>query len=547
MVSLPPKQPLRTLVLAAGVGLVTLFAGVILGAPVLHEYFDPSSAGEGAPEASGAGVDFPARIETESGTVPAPRLNRANPSGSYAQSAERSQEYSLDRDTSRPDLVGYSDPFTPSIPPFKRAFAYDTIDQDFRLTVADKSLRALNIGGHPKRGDDQFFADLNVTLRPGTSVRIPSVGPHARVLAARLVPDTSFELKQDSAENWFIRSDSSGEFRLIMHLAIDRRVFGSDYANVAWAQLNQALPPLPPGLKQQTQVVVQQLELSQQMSPAEVLRKLVHHFRSFAPSDERPASSGVELYQDIALSQKGVCRHRSFAFVVTALSLGIPTRFVRNEAHAWVESFDGELWHRIDLGGAAGRMELSESDTPPHTTPEDPFEWPEGSESGTEMAERALSSGSQPGAGSSTAGAPTSAPTPGTEPDAPEPPSPRTAPAEPPSTPEEAEQLGQLVETPNAAKISVDSTERQTTRGSRVRVSGKVVTSGAACALTRVDIKLQSEAGQWHLLGTLVTDSAGRYSGEVVVPNSVPVGDYDLFAVTPGSQACGAGSSLDPK
>ena len=35
---------------------------------------------------------------------------------------------------------------------------------------------------------------------------------------------------------------------------------------------------------------------------------------------------------DLALSKKGVCRHRAYAFTITAQGLGIPARMVMNEA-----------------------------------------------------------------------------------------------------------------------------------------------------------------------------------------------------------------------
>ena len=74
-------------------------------------------------------------------------------------------------------------------------------------------------------------------------------------------------------------------------------------------------------------------------------------FPSPIASSNEPPTGHDDVYLDLALSQRGVCRHRAFAFLVTALHLGIPTRMVVNEAHAWVEVSDGTLWHRIDLGG----------------------------------------------------------------------------------------------------------------------------------------------------------------------------------------------------
>ena len=53
-----------------------------------------------------------------------------------------------------------------------------------------------------------------------------------------------------------------------------------------------------------------------------VLDPLVAHFRSFEtgviPSPSR------STYRDLALSRRGVCRHRAYAFTITALAAGIP-------------------------------------------------------------------------------------------------------------------------------------------------------------------------------------------------------------------------------
>src|SRR6185503_12754828 len=78
--------------------------------------------------------------------------------------------------------------------------------------------------------------------------------------------------------------------------------------------------------------------------------------------------------------------------------------------------YDGVRFHRIDLGGAAGRMELDPR-TADHLyrAPPDSFNWPEGSESGQAMLSQTLE-GSAPGAktdaapGASAAARPTPAP-----------------------------------------------------------------------------------------------------------------------------------------
>ncbi|MEN9577316.1 MAG: hypothetical protein RJA70_325 [Pseudomonadota bacterium] len=544
------RQLARSIPTWSGLAAVVLGAGLLTASPVLHEYFEttPDMLGLGGrPPSFAAG--FPPSIATPSGSASAPELNRPNTTPSYAQAAARESSYGLDGNTSRPELVGYSDPFTPTIPPFKRSYAYDSVDGNLRLVVADPKRTGLPIRGKARLSDDQFYADINLTLAPGQAVRIPSVGPGARVLAARLTPDVPFDLTRDSADNWFVTTETRGDFRLMMHLAIDRRTFGAGFLDVSWEALAPHLPDLPTGIHATTEPVLEAMGLTREVRPAYALRRLVEHFRSFAPAQELSEEQGVDLYRQLALAKKGVCRHRSFAFAVTALSLGLPTRFVRNEAHAWVEVFDSELWHRVDLGGAAGRLDMAQTSGPPHAPPSDPFQWPQGSDSGTQMAARSLTPNDPAGSAGQTAGANTSS---GQTPEAPVT-MPRLAPGAPREITQEMSErppptvapIEPLVSESQPSVVSVKTREKQATRGTRTHVEGIVRRAGGVCELTRVDIQLQSDGGQWHLLGTLVTDNQGHYQGEVVIPPTVPVGDYELFAATPGSPACTPGSSLD--
>jgi transglutaminase-like putative cysteine protease len=104
--------------------------------------------------------------------------------------------------------------------------------------------------------------------------------------------------------------------------------------------------------------VAAHIGVSRAQAPREVVARLVAYFRSFVDSDEFPTDRD-DVYLALALSKKGVCRHRAFAFLVTALGLGLPVRMIANEAHAWVEVNDGSLWRRIDLGGAGRALDAS--------------------------------------------------------------------------------------------------------------------------------------------------------------------------------------------
>lgn len=504
-------------------------------APVLHEYIEPNAAEDLAFAATTQDGALPAALDTESGVVPAPDTEQ-KPKGEHAYGGNATPDsidasFRVDRDTTRPDSVSYDEPFIPAIAPFKRLYSYDTVDESFELTVFDKARTKLDIGGKPGPADDQFYADLFVDLAPGLPVRIPSVAPGARVLVARADPEASFSIERDHADNWFMLGDSRRRVRLLMQLAAPRAALGSDLADATWGDLLQKLPPLPPAVRSAALEVARDLGVSQRQSPRQVVAALVAYFRGFSPSEATPkAARGAELYRELSLSRKGVCRHRAYAFVVTALGLGIPARMVRNEAHAWVEVYDGVRFHRIDLGGAAGRMELDPR-TADHLyrPPADAFNWPEGAASGQSMLNETLE-GAAPSANGAAKPAPQAPrkPAPAPVPSgsaAPDAPSPDSAPS------------GD--DRPHAS-VGIRLGQSSSQRGSTLHVSGSVEAAGEPCLFSRVDVSLRDASGVETWLGAFPTDEHGKLDGSVTVPLDIDVGDYKVIARTPGTGRCGS-------
>ncbi|HVU00992.1 MAG TPA: transglutaminase domain-containing protein [Polyangiaceae bacterium] len=498
---------------------------------VLHEYVPPDPVEDlklGATTTDGA---MAAAIDTKSGAVESPDLAEKSERHGAVYGLERTppgsfRTYRIDGDTTRPNHVSYEDPFTPGIAPYKREFSYDTVTDGFELAVQDGESRApIAVGGSPRPEDDQFYGDLAVDLTANTAVRIPSVGPGMRVIALRVSPDARVLLLSDGAENWFAKGDRDGPVRVVLHLAVDRAVFGSPFADVEWGRLSRYLPRVPDAVKNEGIRIARQIGVVDGTGPSEALRTLVKYFRGFEPSSDRMhATSGVELYREISTTKKGVCRHRAYAFTVTALSLGLPTRFVRNEAHAWVEVSDGTRFHRIDLGGAADELSLEGDNRVAHVPPRDPFEWPDGADSGQVVADRSRTShgtGSANGTGSrSTRSGSTPEPSPSAEPD------------------------------PNDQRprptVTVKLGDSEALRGSRVAVSGKVESTLGPCSAVRVDLFLEPTSGSSRdriPLGALVTSDEGRYDGRVVVPFVTGPGDYAVRASTPGNLVCGQGQS----
>jgi transglutaminase-like putative cysteine protease len=522
--------------------------------PVLHERIPPDPREDVALQVSLDG-DLPAAINTPHGLVAAP--DPAKPVGAgdspYTPNGRKEvpdQQFHPDRDTQRPDGLSYDDPFSPSTAPFKRMSAFDAIDASYTLSVRDGHTVGMPVStiAPVEPSDELFYADMVVDLAASTKVRIPSVGPGARVLRARAgvgTQDVRIDLFKDGAENWFVESDVSTKARLVMEIAAPRAAFGGDFGNPSWAEL-ESVPPLPPNVEKSATLVSAHIGVSRQLSPRDDVTKLVAYYRGFTDSNEPPAPSR-DIYLDLALSRKGVCRHRAFAFMVTALHLGIPTRMVLNEAHAWVEVHDGRLWRRIDLGGAGLMPHDPQSQNVPYDPPPDPFAWPQGATRGEDAAERAR----------------------------------RPPPATPPSAPSAAPSASASSAAfdangppngngggPNgngngngkdgfgssgASTRSGVPDERPTSlvtlalgggeahRGAPLRVHGTVAADSDGCAHVSVEIFLRSRQAGDVPIGVVATDDKGAYDGAIVLPSTLPLGDYDVAARTFGDARCGRG------
>ena len=240
--------------------------------------------------------------------------------------------------------------------------------------------------------------------------------------------------------------------------------------------------------------------------------------------------------------------------MVTALSLGLPTRMVVNEAHAWVEVHDGRMWRRIDLGGAGQTLHDPLSNNVPYDPPPDPFAWPNGATRGDDLADRARRARS---------GAPTSSP-PGSPSSAPSlthvPPSPSGASSSGPDansgdpnggTSGGASGFGQsghgkkggAPDDRPSSIVSMSVAGADAHRGAPFKVRGQVSADGEPCGHVTVEIVLHSRQQGDVTVGQLATDERGAYDGAIVLPAAVPLGDYDMQARTPGDNRCGTGFS----
>ncbi len=132
--------------------------------------------------------ELPAALQTPSGIVgaPDPRVSCRPATDSAYRSGSEHDVFVPDRDTRRPNVSSYDDPFTPATAPFKRLEAFDAVRADYELYVRDDRLVPLAVGAPPGRDDEAFYADVVVDLASDARIRIPSVGPGAHIVRARL-------------------------------------------------------------------------------------------------------------------------------------------------------------------------------------------------------------------------------------------------------------------------------------------------------------------------------------------------------------------------
>jgi transglutaminase-like putative cysteine protease len=535
--------------------------------PTLHEPIGEDPREDVALSVSLDG-ELPAALDTRSGLVTAPDPTKLDDTkrapyapGPSGPGGAPDSTFSPDRNTKKPDALPYDEPFRPSTAPFKRLSAYDAVDESFVLYVRGPKLTQLSRDTGPvvPATEETFFADLVVDIVPGHPSRIPSVGPGTRIVKSRAgvgTEDVPVRISKDSAENWFVEGTTMSRVRLVMQLAIARAAFGGTFGDPSWDRLPY-VPPLPPNVARAQANVAKALGVGRQLSPHDNVTRLVAYFRSFQDSDESPPPVH-DIYTDLALSKKGVCRHRAFAFLITALGMGIPTRMIANEAHAWVEVHDGTRFVRIDLGGAGNMLRDPQSSNVPFEAPPDPFSWPVGATRGDDLASRPPPSDprnpSPNGPSQGGPKAPSSADPKGPPGDSPAPQgssSKSSSGGDPSSSSSQGgmSKEGGSTKAPNLddarpkATVDLSLPQKSASRGGKLVAEGVVKADGEPCPRVTVEIVLREKQGHETIVGHLATDDHGKYGGSLTLPRALPVGDYDLVARTPGDARCGQGAS----
>jgi hypothetical protein len=293
-------------------------------------------------------------------------------------------------------------------------------------------------------------------------------------------------------------------------------------------------PVLPEAVRKEAKRTLDHLGVDAEMDLGVVFNRLVGNFRSFQAKPLPPSSGNV--YRDLCDSRAGVCRHRAFAFMITANALGIPTRFVENEAHAFVEVWFPYRWQRIDLGGAALRMEVSGANDKTLHRPraDDPYEKPpeykqnytqlEGDIKGLtqdQLADKhkSLSQAPPSGAFELTAGG-------------------SGAGAAAPDRILPDQSLPVVTKDPRKPSpiLIVTSADERAYRGAQLHVEGRATAAGKPLPDHTVDVFLSplGHAGANSIfVGRAVTDADGAFRSDFPVPLPIGPAPYDIWLSSP--------------
>jgi hypothetical protein len=97
----------------------------------------------------------------------------------------------------------------------------------------------------------------------------------------------------------------------------------------------------------------------------------------------------------------------------------------------------------------------------------------------------------------------------------------------------------------------VNVIEANAHRGMPLVIRGDVRADGDPCANVMVELYLRDASPPANgkqpklplFIGAIATNEHGEYGGSLVVPGTIPLGDYDVTARTQGDQRCGGGGS----
>ena len=559
-----PPHAARGRRLALGGALVTALVAVA-GLAVaqqprrkLHEELPITEPKVGPLIGAGSGSGNPTAIQSGNKVLAEPDVEDARkPSepmlGQGGLASDRATSMTPDDNTRSDGTLHYVSVFNPDVLPFKRMSSFDGVAAGYQLNVRATAPVAIPVVGTraTDKTRDRFWGSLMIDLQAGKTVALPSVAPDMRILSYEVKPPVKLEFAKDSADNFYVRGAdprATGPHRLVFLVDADAGYFAPSLptGRRSWTP-RQVQEEAPAGIKPVLPAVVladaeltlrKILRVNSDMELGQVFNALVAYFRAF---EAKPLKSSNGIYRDLVDNQAGVCRHRSFAFMITANAVGIPTRYVQNEAHAFVEVWFPERgWQRIDLGGAALRMEVSNAEDKTLHRPraDDPFAKPSQYKNNYTQLEGpigGLTSQQLDDKRRPTDQAPASGDTPplvagdgsgGGNGDA----------FNDRITPDPTLPTAEHDPRKGSPELEVIGADASGYRGGNVQISGRVIVGGKGIPDHPVDVFLSRKGrngAEPTLLGRAVTAADGTFRQDFSIPGTLSLDTYEIWLASP--------------
>lgn len=253
----------------------------------------------------------------------------------------------------------------------QRITAYDGIRNDFSIYIRDTQKYRIESDVKEYKSE-VFIGEMPIELEPGRMVSIPSVSPDAIIHQYHTSPRVTLEFYKDGCDNYYVSSNYAGRIYLIYTTSTSNNYYRLDVpSHLTLADIPSNIQPeVPENVRQIAISFSRNLGIENERNLRRIITVLIQYFSSFGCGTIPSYTEEPNNYLAIAKSRQGACRERSYAFFVTAISLGVPTRHIENECHAFVEVFiPGEGWKAINLGGCGSYTLLNKENKEPYDFP----------------------------------------------------------------------------------------------------------------------------------------------------------------------------------
>jgi len=270
--------------------------------------------------------------------------------------------------------------FDPYLMAMKRTLIVDKITSDYQGIIADPSYSHLLLSSTYQ---DNVFVGTITLERSTNEIRIPSVAPNANIISYSCPDEITFNFYKDGADNYYVKASSyfsKAKTTLLFTTSCDSSYYTFDVPDhLTLDDIPESVKQTPPSsVISKANVVIDVIGLTGEQNLKTIVYKLRDYFSSFEPGDIPPEEEQPDIYLAMALSKHGCCGVRSHACFITANAIGLPTRLVSNECHAFCEIYiPTKGWTMMQLGGC-GTGSCNPDGCEPFENMTDPFEPGEG-------------------------------------------------------------------------------------------------------------------------------------------------------------------------